>query len=82
MLNMTNTLIIGTPTAGVLAFNVTYPNMNLPRTGIGLSFGRTMNLWSEDHFSEGVGIQPDIWAQRDALNTALALLREAGLTTE
>ncbi|MCL2169749.1 MAG: S41 family peptidase [Defluviitaleaceae bacterium] len=72
--NMANTLIIGTPTTGVLAFDMTYPSLFLPNTGLRFGFGRTMFVWPEGHFAEGIGIEPDIWAAGDALAVALALL--------
>lgn len=80
--NMSNTLVIGTPTMGGMAFDVRYPNMTLLRTGTAFGFGRTMNVWPEGHFAEGAGIHPDIWTSANALTVALALLRNAGLTTE
>ncbi|MCL2397490.1 MAG: S41 family peptidase [Defluviitaleaceae bacterium] len=73
--NMTNTLVIGTSTGGVLAFDMTYPQLYLSNTGTPFGLGRTMMLWPDGHFAEGVGIQPDIWASGDALTAALALVR-------
>jgi len=72
--NIENTLVIGTATAGVLAFDATYQSINLPNTGIPFGLGRAMMLWPDGHFAEGVGILPDIWVSGDALDIALALL--------
>ncbi|MCL2573641.1 MAG: S41 family peptidase [Defluviitaleaceae bacterium] len=74
--NITNTLVIGTATAGMLAFDATYSNLFLPNTGIAFGLGRTMMLWPEGHFAEGVGIQPDIWVDGDAMAAALALISD------
>jgi len=75
--NVTNTLVIGTPTGGMLAFDTAYANMYLPNTGIPLGLGRTKMLWPEDHFAESVGIMPDVWVAGDALAAALALVNNA-----
>ena len=80
--NITNTLVIGTPTRGVLAFDMTYPHLRLPETSIPFGFGTTMNVWPEGHFAESVGILPDLWVEGDALVAALALLRGAGFGDE
>jgi len=73
--NMTNTLVIGSPTAGVLAFDRTYAMLHLPNSGVNFGFGRGMSFWPKGHFAENLGIEPDIWARGDALEAALALLR-------
>ena len=75
--SMSNTLIIGSPTSGTLAFSGS-ANMHLPNSGLLFRFGRAMMVWPDGHFAEGAGIQPDIWADGDALAVALALLRDAG----
>jgi len=75
--NMTNTLVMGTPSAGNMAFGGAH-NFVLPNTGIAFGFGRTVYIWPDDHFAEGAGIEPDIWVDGDALTAALALLRNAG----
>jgi len=80
--NITNTLVIGAPTAGVLAFDLTYPQLTLPNTGVPFGLGRNMFLWPDGHFAEGVGIQPDIWVEGDALEAALALIRNGLLAGE
>ena len=72
--NIENTLVIGTATRGILAFDATYQSVNLPNTGIPFGLGRAMMLWPDGHFAEGVGIQPDIWVSGDALAVALALI--------
>ena len=73
--NMTNTLVIGHATAGILAFSGTFEDLRLPNSGIAFGFGEVMYIWPEGHFTENAGIQPDIWVQGDALTAALALLR-------
>ena len=80
--NISNTLVIGAPTGGALAFDLTYPQMTLPKTGVHFGFGRCMYLWPAGHFGEGVGIQPDIWVEGDALEAALALVRNNRLAKE
>jgi len=72
--NVENTLVIGTATSGALAFDATYPSINLPGTGVPFGVGRAMMLWPDGHFAEGVGIVPDIWVAGDALAAALALI--------
>jgi len=72
--NIENTLVIGTATNGVLAFDATYSPINLPNTGIPFGLGRAMMLWPNGHFAEGVGILPDIWVSGEALAVAMALL--------
>ena len=72
--NIENTLVVGTATGGVLAFDATYSPINLPNTGMPFGLGRAMMLWPDGHFAEGVGIQPDIWVNGDALTAALALI--------
>ncbi|MDR2167733.1 MAG: hypothetical protein LBE35_07795 [Clostridiales bacterium] len=73
--NMENTLVIGQNTSGAHAFNRSYPQgRTLPRSGIYFGFGRSMTLWPENHFAEGIGLAPDIWAQGDALAAALQLI--------
>jgi C-terminal processing protease CtpA/Prc len=77
--NMSNALIIGTPTSGTLTFSGNVSKY-LPNSGMMLNFGRGKMLWPEGHFAEGVGFRPDIWADGPAIQVALALLRNAGLT--
>ena len=77
--NVTNTLVIGTPTAGALLNNITFPSLFLPRSGIPFGFGRRMNVFHASHFQEGAGFTPDVWVDGDALAVTLALLRNAGL---
>ncbi|MCL2361026.1 MAG: S41 family peptidase [Defluviitaleaceae bacterium] len=77
--NISNTLVIGTPTSGTMTFDLTYPQLWLPHSGLSFGFGRTMHIWPEGHFAEGRGIEPDIWVWGDALAAALSLLRNAGI---
>ena len=78
--SMTNTLVIGIPTHGVLVASGAHPDSgySLPNTGLPFGFGSTLYVWPEGHFAEGVGILPDIWVDGDALTAALALLRNSG----
>jgi len=77
--NVTNTILIGTPTQGALLSDMSLNPLFLPRSGIPFGFGRALSLFNEDHFLEGAGFTPDVWVDGDALAVALALLRNAGL---
>jgi hypothetical protein len=74
ILNMTNTLIIGSNTGGALNFDLTFGNLWLPRSGIHFGFGTTMHVFPEGHLIEGVGIAPDIWVTGDALDATITML--------
>ena len=78
--SMTNTLVIGVPTRGMLVASGAHPDSgySLPNTGLPFGFGSTLYVWPEGHFAEGVGILPDIWVDGDALTAALVLLRNSG----
>jgi len=78
MLNMTNTLIIGSNTNGTLNFDLTFGSLWLPRSGIHFGLGTTMHVFPEGHLIEGVGIAPDIWVTGDALDATIAMLRQWG----
>jgi len=75
--SMSNTLVIGAPTAGVLTFSSSSP-LTLPNSGIEFGFGQGMYIWPKNHFAEGAGIRPDIWTRGDALDAALNLLKNSG----
>jgi len=77
-INMSNTLVIGSSTRGILAFGGAALPLFLPNSGLMFGFGETMHTWPEGHFAEGYGIRPDVWVEGDALAAALALLRDAG----
>ncbi|MCL2249360.1 MAG: S41 family peptidase [Oscillospiraceae bacterium] len=74
ILNMTNTLIIGSNTNGTLNFDLTFGSLWLPRSGIHFGLGTTMHVFPEGHLIEGVGIVPDIWVAGDALDATIAML--------
>jgi len=76
-LNIHNTLIVGTATAGVLTFNGG-ANLSLPRSGLPFSFGTALLHHSPGHLDEGVGLEPDIWVAGDALTAVAAMLKNAG----
>ena len=80
-MNMTNTLIVGAPTNGAMRFGGGWSNY-LPNSGLAFRFGWFMALWDEEHFTESMGIMPDIWVDGDALVAAVALLHEAGFGEE
>ena len=73
-LNMQNTLIIGSHTGGVLNFDLTWPSLRMPRSGVPLGMGTAMIVHPYGHLVEGVGIAPDIWVHGDALDAAIAML--------
>jgi hypothetical protein len=75
--NLQNTLIIGTNTFGSLRAD-RFSTWSLPNSGIPFGFGRGLAIWPEGLFEEGIGIAPDIWVHGDALNAALAMLRNEG----
>ena len=74
MFNMTNTLVVGQNTGGVLHTDLTHPNLFLPRSGLNFGMGRSINIHPEGHLDEGVGITPDIWVTGNALTAVLAML--------
>ena len=74
LFNMENTLIIGQNSGGVLHTDLTYPILNLPRTGLSFGLGRAINLHPPGHLVEGIGIAPDVWVTGDALQAVLAML--------
>ena len=76
--NMSNALIIGSPTSGTLAFSGRADVKLLPNSGLNFAFGRGKLLWDDNHFAENIGIQPDIWTDGIALDVALGLLRGVG----
>lgn len=78
-MSMSNTLVIGEPTAGVLAFDRTYPSLFLPNSGLLFGFGRTKMVWPEGLFAESYGLHPDIWVLgANALTSTISLLQNAG----
>jgi len=72
--NLTNSLVIGQNTAGVLEKSGTHASFYLPNSGVEIRFGSSLILHADGTFAEGIGYAPDIWATGDALSTALALL--------
>lgn len=76
--NIQNTLIIGSATGGVLNFDLTYPSLILPRSGLSFGFGTSLYKHPEGHLAEGIGILPDAWVAGDALEAAVAMLKKAG----
>jgi len=77
-MNINNTLVIGSPTMGMLKFGGAVAPTFLPNSGLTFGFSQSVFLWPEGHFYEGRGILPDVWVEGDALIAALALLRNAG----
>ena len=86
--NLTNTIIVGTNTAGNMTilesdqvFRSGTGHTALMNSGITINFGGDqILLWPEieGHFAESIGIEPDIWVHGDALSAAVAMLRNAG----
>jgi len=74
-LSMTNTLIVGTNTAGILKFDFMFPDLTMPRTGITFGLGTTLFVYSDENVAEGMGIKPDVWVEGDALGAVIAMLR-------
>ena len=75
--NVTNTLVVGTNTAGALNFDMAFPELFLPRTHIRVGFGSTIFLHPDGRLKEGRGLLPDVWADGDELRAILAtILRE------
>jgi len=73
LFNIENTLVIGTNTGGT--FVSTYGRASvLPRSRIRFYFNCTYLIHPPNHFSEGLGIAPDIWVRGDALEAALRML--------
>ncbi|MCL2215503.1 MAG: S41 family peptidase [Defluviitaleaceae bacterium] len=73
--NISNTLIIGTNTGGVVHFKG-YQSGTMPRSGVRFNFASAAIVWPEGHCPERVGITPDIWVRGDALAATLAMLGE------
>jgi len=73
-LSMNNALVIGQNTAGVYS-NIAGGYFYLPNSGLPITFGLGTILLPYGLFSEGIGFAPDVWATGDALDAALALLR-------
>jgi len=76
--NITNALVIGMPTVGAMSFDMTFPRLWLPSSGMPFGFGTVMSIYPDGHLDECRGIQPDIWVYGDALDAAIAMLRNAG----
>jgi len=74
VLSMSNSLIVGSHTYGVLNFD-TLGNFQMPRSGLSFGFGAGMHVFPEDHLIEGVGIAPDVWVAGDALNAVIKMLQ-------
>jgi len=77
--SMNNSLVIGQNTVGAHTVDFPHVLMTLPRSGVRFAFGSTVTIHPENHFAEGIGFAPDIWATGDALEAALAMLRREGL---
>ena len=58
--NLENTLIIGENTAGCLQ-GTGGMVLTLPYSRLKFSCGTAVNLWPEGQFSEGYGLEPDLW---------------------
>ena len=58
--NLENTLIIGENTAGCLQ-GTGGMVLTLPNSRLKFSCGIAVNLWPDDYFVEGYGLEPDLW---------------------
>jgi len=47
-------------------------------SGVSFGFGQALFLWPDGYFTEGTGLQPDVWVEGNALVAALALLNNVG----
>jgi C-terminal processing protease CtpA/Prc len=74
ILNISNTLVVGSHTCGALNFD-RLGDFQMPRTGLWFGFGAGMHIHPEGHLIEGVGIAPDIWIQGDALSAVITMLQ-------
>ena len=74
MLGMENTLIVGQNTSGTLTTDLTWPNLNFPRTGVWAGFGHARNIHPQGLLEEGIGIAPDLWVSGNALTAVINLL--------
>jgi hypothetical protein len=72
-MNITNTLVIGTNTAGMLNFGSNQVK-TLYRSGMPFVFGTQAYVWPYGHLPESVGLSPDIWTVGCALTAALSIL--------
>ena len=74
LLSIENTLIVGQNTFGGMSTDMTFPSLNLPRTGQTVGFGASRFIHPDNHLPEGIGLAPDLWVNGDALTAVLALL--------
>lgn len=58
--NVENTLIIGENTAGCLLSGSVYVKA-LRYSNLQFSYSQSAVVWPENHFSEGYGLEPDLW---------------------
>ena len=79
-LNLENALIIGQNTWGVLLTDGRLNPFFLPNSGALFGFGTALHVFPEGHFSEGIGIAPDIWVNGDALEATLAMLNASSFS--
>jgi hypothetical protein len=74
ILSIENTLIIGQNTEGVFQMSGTFFPFFLPHSKLRFDIGDMFRIFDENYFTEGIGIQPDIWVVGDALTAVLAML--------
>jgi len=72
--NLKNSLVIGSNTAGVMISSASI-GVKAPNTGVIGQMGFNLAVYDPGHFQEGIGIMPDIWTSKDALEAALALVK-------
>ena len=74
LFSMTNTFVIGQNTSGTLVARSSSTSLPLPNSGFAAQFGGSVFIYPDGHFTEGIGLIPDIWVHGDALTAALALV--------
>lgn len=72
-LSMENTLVIGQNTAGCF-HKIAGTAHFLPHSGIPVHFGAGVVFHQDNLFAEGIGFEPDVWVNGDALQAVLAML--------
>lgn len=70
--NVRNTLVIGSNTTGMFT-SAAAIGAKMPNSGMVGQMGFNLSVFDEEHFQEGRGLMPDLWASGDALEAALVL---------
>lgn len=70
--NVENSLVIGSNTTGMFT-SAAAIGAKMPNSGMVGQMGFNLSVFDENHFQEGSGLMPDLWASGDALEAALKL---------